>query len=68
MHTDENRAYQQPFRNYDEAIRVMQRAAAIPKNIKINYHDHVRQIGTKKSIHPDNIVRHYPFKPDCSSR
>ncbi|KDR81447.1 hypothetical protein GALMADRAFT_239377 [Galerina marginata CBS 339.88] len=26
--------------NYDEAIRVMQRAAAIPKNIKVNYHDH----------------------------
>lgn len=29
-------------RNYDEAIRVMQRASAIPKNTKINYHDHVR--------------------------
>lgn len=27
--------------NYDEAIRVMQRATAIPKNPKINYHDHV---------------------------
>ncbi|KII88726.1 hypothetical protein PLICRDRAFT_41946 [Plicaturopsis crispa FD-325 SS-3] len=26
--------------NYDEAIRVMQRATAIPKNTKINYHDH----------------------------
>ncbi|KAJ7184232.1 hypothetical protein C8R46DRAFT_983231 [Mycena filopes] len=26
--------------NYDDAIRVMQRAAAIPKNVKINYHDH----------------------------
>lgn len=26
--------------NYDEAVRVMQRAAAIPKNTKINYHDH----------------------------
>ncbi|KAG6331528.1 hypothetical protein ID866_7563 [Astraeus odoratus] len=26
--------------NYDEAIRVMQRAAAIPRNTKINYHDH----------------------------
>lgn len=26
--------------NYDEAIRVMQRAAVIPKNTKINYHDH----------------------------
>jgi len=28
--------------NYDEAIRVMQCAAAVPKNTKINYHDHVR--------------------------
>ncbi|KAI6116899.1 hypothetical protein EDD16DRAFT_1590957 [Pisolithus croceorrhizus] len=27
--------------NYDEAIRVMQRAAAIPKNTKVNYHDHL---------------------------
>ncbi|KAN0075349.1 hypothetical protein V8E55_011372 [Tylopilus felleus] len=26
--------------NYDEAVRVMQRAAAIPKNTRINYHDH----------------------------
>ncbi|EJD05741.1 spliceosome complex protein [Fomitiporia mediterranea MF3/22] len=26
--------------NYDEAIRVMQRAAVIPKNPKISYHDH----------------------------
>ncbi|KAF9052709.1 hypothetical protein BJ165DRAFT_1523477 [Panaeolus papilionaceus] len=26
--------------NYDEAIRVMQRATALPKNTKINYHDH----------------------------
>ncbi|KXN90512.1 Pre-mRNA-splicing factor SYF1 [Leucoagaricus sp. SymC.cos] len=26
--------------NYDEAIRVMQRAAAVPKNPKISYHDH----------------------------
>lgn len=31
-----------PLRNYDEAVRVMQRAAAIPKTTKINYHDHVR--------------------------
>lgn len=28
-------------RNYDEAIRVMQRAAAVPKNTKVNYFDHV---------------------------
>ncbi|KAF8275243.1 spliceosome complex protein [Lactarius quietus] len=26
--------------NYDDAIRVMQRATAVPKNTKINYHDH----------------------------
>ncbi|KAL1947694.1 hypothetical protein VTO73DRAFT_13418 [Trametes versicolor] len=26
--------------NYDEAIRVMQRAAAVPKNTKVNYFDH----------------------------
>ncbi|KAG7086653.1 pre-mRNA-splicing factor syf1 [Marasmius oreades] len=26
--------------NHDEAIRVLQRAAAIPKDTKINYHDH----------------------------
>jgi len=29
------------YSNYDEAIRVMQRATALPKNTKINYHDHV---------------------------
>ena len=29
-------------RNYDDAIRVMQRATAVPKNTKVNYHDHVR--------------------------
>lgn len=29
------------FSNYDEAIRVMQRATAVPKNTKVNYHDHV---------------------------
>jgi len=26
--------------NYDDAIRVMQRATAVPKNTKISYHDH----------------------------
>ncbi|GJE86947.1 hypothetical protein PsYK624_030300 [Phanerochaete sordida] len=26
--------------NFDEAIRVMQRASAVPKNTKVNYHDH----------------------------
>ncbi|KAF9532344.1 hypothetical protein CPB83DRAFT_874209 [Crepidotus variabilis] len=26
--------------NYDDAIRVMQRATALPKNTKISYHDH----------------------------
>ncbi|KAE9394990.1 spliceosome complex protein [Gymnopus androsaceus JB14] len=33
--------------NYDEAIRVMQRAAAIPKNTKINYHDHTLSAQTR---------------------
>ncbi|KAF5391748.1 hypothetical protein D9757_001751 [Collybiopsis confluens] len=38
--------------NYDEAIRVMQRATAIPKNTKINYHDHTlsAQIRLFKSL------------------
>ena len=35
-------AFSQRRRNYDDAIRVMQRAAAVPKNTKVNYHDHVR--------------------------
>ncbi|TFY68245.1 hypothetical protein EVG20_g3632 [Dentipellis fragilis] len=30
--------------NYDAAIRVMQRAAAIPKDTKINYHDHTLSV------------------------
>ena len=30
--------------HYDDAIRVMQRAAVIPKNPNINYHDHVSPI------------------------
>ncbi|KAF8630356.1 hypothetical protein AX15_002923 [Amanita polypyramis BW_CC] len=33
--------------NYDEAIRVMQRAAAIPKNTKVNYHDHTLSAQTR---------------------
>ncbi|KAJ3984174.1 hypothetical protein F5890DRAFT_1573642 [Lentinula detonsa] len=33
--------------NYDEAIRVMQRAAAIPKNTRINYHDHSLSVQTR---------------------
>lgn len=36
-------------RNYDEAIRVMQRAAVIPKNAKINYHDHVSSNGRTRT-------------------
>jgi len=31
-------------RNYDEAIRVMQRATALPKNTKTSYHDQVRTL------------------------
>jgi pre-mRNA-splicing factor SYF1 len=37
------------FRNYEEAIRVMQRAAVIPKNPKINYHDQVCPISKNLS-------------------
>ncbi|KAI5900186.1 protein prenylyltransferase [Schizophyllum commune H4-8] len=33
--------------NYDEAIRVMQRAAAIPKNPRINYHDQSLSVQTR---------------------
>jgi len=33
--------------NYEEAIRVMQRAATIPKNNKVNYHDQVRGLDYK---------------------
>ncbi|KAJ3741863.1 hypothetical protein DFH05DRAFT_256059 [Lentinula detonsa] len=33
--------------NYDEAIRVMQRAAAIPKNTRINYHDNYLSVQTR---------------------
>ncbi|KAG5342203.1 hypothetical protein C0989_004515 [Termitomyces sp. Mn162] len=33
--------------NYDDAIRVMQRATAIPRNVKINYHDHALSAQTR---------------------
>ncbi|GLB35126.1 putative HAT (Half-A-TPR) repeats [Lyophyllum shimeji] len=33
--------------NYDEAIRVMQRATAIPKHTKVNYHDHTLSAQTR---------------------
>ncbi|KAG6879597.1 hypothetical protein C0992_000877 [Termitomyces sp. T32_za158] len=33
--------------NYDDAIRVMQRATAVPKNIKVNYHDHALSAQTR---------------------
>ncbi|KAF7311579.1 Pre-mRNA-splicing factor SYF1 [Mycena kentingensis (nom. inval.)] len=33
--------------NYDDAIRVMQRATAIPKNTKVNYHDHTLSAQTR---------------------
>ncbi|KAG6874295.1 hypothetical protein C0995_001520 [Termitomyces sp. Mi166 len=33
--------------NYDDAIRVMQRATAIPKNVKVNYHDHTLSTQTR---------------------
>ncbi|KAG6909843.1 hypothetical protein DXG01_015116 [Tephrocybe rancida] len=33
--------------NYDDSIRVMQRATAIPKDTKINYHDHTLSAQTR---------------------
>jgi pre-mRNA-splicing factor SYF1 len=38
--------------NYDEAVRVMQRATALPKNTRINYHDHALSVQARlfKSI------------------
>jgi len=41
--------------NYDEAIRVMQCAAAVPKNLKINYHDHVRTLFSCHKHFPDYV-------------
>lgn len=42
--------------NYDEAIRVMQRAAVIPKNPRINYHEHVRFYSRSTAIWFANFV------------
>ena len=55
------------YRNYDEAIRVMQRAAAIPKNTKINYFDHVCVIVPVMVIDADRLSRPSLRKPGCSS-
>ena len=38
-----------PFRNFDEAIRVMQRATTTPKNTKISYHDEVSPFSSLSS-------------------
>ena len=35
-------------RNYDDSIRVMQRATAVPKNVKVNYHDHVCLLSSRR--------------------
>jgi pre-mRNA-splicing factor SYF1 len=52
------------YRNYDEAIRVMQRGAAIPRNTKINYHDPVRS-----SDHSDErwVLSNHPVPSRPSS-
>jgi len=43
--------YHPPSRNYDEAIKVMQRAAAIPKNWKtISFHDEVRFVSLSRAL------------------
>lgn len=58
--------------NYDEAIRVMQCAAAVPKNTKINYHDHVRFLFSCHVINLFPIMsptsRSFRLKPASSSR
>jgi pre-mRNA-splicing factor SYF1 len=38
-------------RNYEEAIRLMQRATSTPKNTKINYYDEVRRNTSGQHLH-----------------
>ena len=56
-------------RNYDEAIRVMQRAAFIPKNPKINYHDQAGPLfpALSQSFFTHGHISHCPHKPGCSN-
>lgn len=55
--------------NYDEAIRVMQRAAVIPKNPKVDYHDHVREFDLDAFIidSTGSSCSRSLYKLDCSS-
>lgn len=47
-----------PGRNYEEAIRLMQRATTVPKNTKINYYDDVSRLS---SLHnPSNARIEHP--------
>lgn len=47
-----------PGRNYEEAIRLMQRATTVPKNTKINYYDDVSRLS---SLHnPSNAHIEHP--------
>ena len=49
-------------RNYDDAIRVMQRAAAVPKNTKVNYHDHVSFINNIHCAISDRSLQSLPVQ------
>lgn len=53
-------------RNYDEAIRIMQRAAYVPKNTKVNYHDPVRRVGPI-TPHANGCYSRYQSRRACSS-
>lgn len=53
-------------RNYDEAIRVMHRATALPKNVKISYHDQVRCHTHPRAFRPLTHPQLFTDTP-CSS-
>lgn len=57
------------IRNYDEAIRVMQRATAIPREPKkINYHDQVSITIIRSAFHKLTFdYSHFRFKRGCSN-
>jgi len=58
----------QALRNYDDAIRVMQRATAVPKNTKVNYHDHVRFIALNIMRDLRGFCSHSRYRRGFSSR
>ena len=56
------------LRNYDEAIRIMQRAAFVPKDTRINYHEQVRIRVFQGDKSCMTFHRVFPFKHVFSSR